>query len=84
MVADKPPAPTENNEELQRQISNELDDQAKHIEKFIQEMESKIVGGNGPGPSPSTTDLLTESTPTPALDRLSFKAKREKNKMLKN
>ena len=40
--------PAENeDEEIQRQISNELDDQAKHIENFIMQMEKKIVGGGG-------------------------------------
>ena len=32
-------------EKIQQKLSNELDDQAKHIENFILQMKKKIVGG---------------------------------------
>lgn len=63
-------------EDLQRQVSNELDEQAKKIENFILQMEKDIVGG-GTGTAGELIDL-TDSAGGPDQEdmlkhRLSFK-----------
>ena len=59
-------------EKIQQKLSNELDDQAKHIENFILQMKKKIVGGGA--------DVSVKTTARTSACRTEFPLKKSAKK----